>query len=154
MFISQVDTVLQKVLKGKLNMAALMNLTMGEHRGSPRIYLQSSLLDEFGTAANQSHYYDRDWLGDKLILKLSDTGKFKVSSKKAGDRRVNVIDINTKRLSSLFDDKQKLRVAIKKGMIVIQPHIQEQKIVDRERRFRSKLALGQALDIGSVFHGG
>lgn len=134
-------------------MTALINRTLTEHRGSPRIYLDDALLDELGVNQESPHY-DRLWEGNKLILKLSDNGKYKVSSKVKSGGRVNVIDINTSKLSDIFEVNSKLRIIIKKGLVVIQAHSSELAIKQREDRFINAIVNNTELKKGSTFHGG
>ncbi|MDI4652562.1 MULTISPECIES: DNA cytosine methyltransferase [Pseudoalteromonas] len=133
-------------------MPALINRNLTEHKGSPRIYLDDGLLSELGVSESYRRY-NRIWQEDKLILRLHDEGKYVVSSKMKRGERVNVIDINTKELSNLFDANAKLRIAIQKGSIVIKVHQGETAIRQREASFLEALKNG-ALKKGAVFHGG
>lgn len=99
-------------------MPTLINRNLTQHRGSPRIYLDDALLDELGVDC-ENPFYDRIWHEDKLILRINESGQYKVSSKQKGGNRVNVIDINTAKLGSIFPENAKLRIAIKQGSIVI-----------------------------------
>lgn len=134
-------------------MPALLNRNLTQHRGSPRIYLDDAILDLLGV--DDAHpFYDRIWQDDKLILRISENGKYKVSSKAKGGRIVNVIDINTSKLAELFDDNSKLRIAIQKGSIVIKAHSSELAIRKREESYLNAIQNSGTLTIASPFHGG
>ena len=134
-------------------MASLINRTIGTNKGTPRIYLDDALLEQLNIE-DHGQQCERVWLEDKLIIRLCENGKYKLSSKKKNGRQVPVLDIQTLKLSELFDESQKLRIAIKSGVIVIQAHVQEKRIKEREERFINSLNTGEALSFGSCFHGG
>lgn len=133
-------------------MPTLINRNLTQHRGSPRIYLDDALLDELGVDC-ENPFYDRIWHEDKLILRINESGQYKVSSKQKAGNRVNVIDINTAKLGSIFPENAKLRIAIKQGSIVIKAHASESAIKMREESFIAAVNAG-SITAGSLFHGG
>lgn len=133
-------------------MPSLINRTLTEHRGSPRIYLDDAILDEL-EVDSENPFYDRIWQDDKLILRLNPNGKYKISSKAKNSSRVHVIDINLAKLSELFDLNSKLRIAIKKGSIIIKRHAIESAIKLRESSFLEALSQNK-LTMASLCHGG
>jgi len=134
-------------------MTALINRTLGENRGSPRIYLDDELLSQIGITETNKRY-NREWFDNKLVLRLAIDGKYTVSSKLKNGKLVHVLDTCTKKLSTLFENNQKLRIAIKAGAVVIQSHTSEDNKQRRENNFLAMLQNGQTLTVGSVFHGG
>jgi len=134
-------------------MTALINRTLGQNRGVPRIYLDDELLDQLGVTEDIKRY-DRDWQDNKLILRLAPLGKYTVSSKFKNGKYVHVLDTCTNELSNLFENNQKLRIAIKAGVVIIQSHTSEDNKQRRENAALTKLQKGLPLTAGSPFHGG
>lgn len=133
-------------------MTAVINRTLKIHKNSPRIYIDSALLNDFIIDGNLR--FDRHWKDNKLALVMNaESGKYTLSTKKK-DGDVNpVLDINTKELSKLFKESEMLRIAIDSGKIIISAHIQANAIEEREQRFKYKLLNNVPLEIGSPFHG-
>jgi DNA (cytosine-5)-methyltransferase 1 len=134
-------------------MTALINRTLGENRGSPRIYLDDELLEQLGVTPTNNRY-NREWLDNKLILRLTPDGKYTVSSKTKNGKIVSVLDTCTNQLSTLFEKNQKLRIAIKAGVVIIQSHTSEDNKQRREHDYLTKAQNGSTLMAGSCFHGG
>lgn len=134
-------------------MPTLINRNLTEHRGSPRIYLDDKFLDglEFNP---EKPFYDRVWHGDKLVCVPSDSGTYTISSKKKAGGYVNVIDINTKELTKLFNVGDLLRISIRKGALIVQAHASLGDVVEREERFISALRNNEKITVGSLCHGG
>ena len=134
-------------------MASLINRKIGSNKGTPRVYIDDALLEQVNIE-EYGQQCERVWMDDKLIIRLCDEGKYKLSSKKKNGRQVPVLDIQTLKLAELFDESSKLRIAIKSGVIVIQAHAQDNKVQEREKRFIDSIQSGAALSLGSCFHGG
>lgn len=133
-------------------MPSVLNKTLALHREAPRIYIDSSILDDCIVDGNLR--YDRDWQDSKLVLIMNPNGKYTLSTKNKDSAIVPVLDINTRKLNELFNDAEMLRVAIMSGRIIISAHAQAGEILEREDRLRHKLKNGIPLNIGSPFHGG
>ncbi len=64
-----------------------------------------------------------------------------------------LIEVRSHELSNVFDNVERVRVAIRQGRIVITAHHQDVKVAEREKRLIEKLRRGEELAVGSLFHG-
>lgn len=131
-------------------MTAIIMTKLGENRGAPRIWLQGEKLEKEGYRAGDTFRIEES-KGARLVLVKN--GDRKVSGKKRGDKRVPIIDLNTKQLAELFDADEKLKVAIRKGKIVITKHYTSGQVAERLERIRSKIREGKKLAVHSHYHG-
>jgi len=115
-------------------------ITLGEHRGAPRIYLNGRYLARaaFGPGEAYTLSYERG----RLVIDLTPDGPRKVSSKTNG--QIPVIDLNSTELRTIFGAARSLEVVTRHGTIEITPARLEQ---HRARRVRNGLE-------GSIFAGG
>lgn len=125
---------------------------IGEHRGSPRLWLQGENLAHAGFSPGKR--FDLITESGKLRLVLNDDGKRTVSSKSRGSRILPIIDINSR--EDLFPIARygMVRIAILGNVILIQPLASEERRLQRLERTAERLKKGEALDLGSLSHGG
>lgn len=126
-------------VQSETNYQRVSTATIGNHRGSPRVYLEGEYL------------LSADFLPTKLIeatfrpgrvtLRLSEQGTRRVSQKAKGRP---VIDINSRALRDAFGDAETLQVIVRSGEIILTPLRTEER---RRRRCRN----GKE---GSLFSGG
>jgi DNA (cytosine-5)-methyltransferase 1 len=126
--------------------------TIGQNRGAPRVWLEGLQTEKAGFAPGAR--YDIKVQGQTVVLTANNDGTRVVSGKKIGERMNPVIDINSKELLAIFDGMSAVRVGVKKGEIYLVPMATELKKQERFKRLKSKLENGEALDIGSLSHGG
>jgi len=125
---------------------------LGQHRGSPRVWLEGTQTERAGFSAGQR--FDIQVQDSMVVLQANPDGSRVVSGKKNGERNNPVIDINSKELLAIFDGMASIRVVVKKDQIYLLPLASEIKKRERFTRLRQKLERGDALTIGSLSHGG
>lgn len=115
-------------------------ITLGAHRGRPRVYLQGRYLLAAGFRPGRRVAAT---FGDgRVVLDLDADGERKVSSKRAG--KTPVIDINSGALAAAFGDARSLVVRVRGRQITIERARTEAKKATRCRNGRE----------GSLFSGG
>ena len=125
---------------------------IGEHRGSPRLWLQGENLAHAGFSPGKR--FDLITESGKLRLVLNDDGKRTVSSKSRGSRILPIIDINSREDLFPLARYGMVRIAILGNVILIQPLASEERRLQRLERTAERLKKGEALDLGSLSHGG
>jgi DNA (cytosine-5)-methyltransferase 1 len=125
---------------------------VGEHRGSPRVWLEGSQTERAGFAPGQR--YDIEVQGQMVVLQANKDGSRVVSGKMIGERSNPIIDINSKALLAMFDGMAAIRVVVKKDQIYLMPLASELKKRERYTRLRTKLENGEPILMGSLSHGG
>ena len=125
---------------------------LGEHRGSPRVWLEGSQAVRAGFLPGQR--YDIEVQGQAVVLQANKDGSRVVSGKVIGEKNNPIIDINSKALLAIFDGMASIRVVVKKDEIYLLPLASEIKKRERFVRVREKLENGDPLTIGSLSHGG
>lgn len=126
--------------------------TVGQHRGSPRVWLEGSQTERAGFAPGQR--YDVEVQGQMVVLQANKDGSRVVSGKVVGEKNNPVIDINSKSLLAIFDGMAAIRVVVKQDQIYLLPLASEIKKRERFVRLRDKLERGDLIGIGSLSHGG
>lgn len=127
----------------------------GETSKGPRVWLQGSQPESAGFTPGRK--YDISIIeGKTVVLTVNANGSRIVSSKKKtnSNELAPVIDINSHALLAIFDGMAAVQVIFKDGEIVILPLVSEIKKQERYQRLKSKLACGDPLLMGSLFHGG
>lgn len=125
---------------------------VGEHRGSPRLWLQGENLAHAGFSPGCR--FDLLVESGTLKLVLNDEGKRTVSAKTRGNRAFPVIDINSREELAPIARFGWVRILITGQMIVILPLASEERRLIRMERAAGKMQDGDPLDMGSLSHGG
>jgi DNA (cytosine-5)-methyltransferase 1 len=133
-------------------MATIVNTKLGEHRGKKRVWLEGQKLVREGYRPGMK--YDLEIKDSKVLLRVSEAGKFTVSKRERNGRVSPIIDLTAQELAHIFDGVELLRVAIKNGTIVISAHHQHERVKERVERLIDKLESGKPLSVCSLFHGG
>jgi DNA (cytosine-5)-methyltransferase 1 len=120
------------------NFRRTSNITLGTHRGRPRVYLQGRYLLQAGFERGQS--IAATFEHGRVVIHLDDQGDRCVSGK--GD--TPVIDINSAALRESLGDAERLTVRIKGERIVIERERTEARRASRPTNGRE----------GSLFSGG
>jgi DNA (cytosine-5)-methyltransferase 1 len=123
-----------------MNSNSTRAITLGEHRGSPRIYLQGKYLLSAGFSAGQR--ISATFESGRVTLSLDDDGERKVSSKRKGE--VPVVDINSSQLREAFGDCRNLVVRLRGDSITIEA-------TRTEKKQRTRCRNGKE---GALFSGG
>lgn len=134
-------------------MATLINTKFGNNRGKGRIFLEGIKLAREGYLPGGRFDIITDG-EQRLVLKVAEQGRYKISKRTRNGRTLPIIDINRAELTEIFNGVQMLRCMVAKGKIVITAHFQEKRIDERVERLMRKLESGEPLRIGSLFHGG
>lgn len=124
---------------------------IGQNRGAPRIWLDRQT-ERAGFEPGQR--YDVVVQGRTVVLQANPDGSRVVSSKKDGEKKNPIIDLNSRDLLALFDGMSSIRVAVQQGKIYLLPLASELKKQERFGRLREKLEAGDPLAVGSLSHGG
>lgn len=133
-------------------MRTVINTSVGQNKGAPRIWLEGLSLEKAGVGIGMR--YERTAKTGQLMLKFSDEGRYKVSRKKKSGLTVPVIDINSSAINEVLGDIDIVKVQIGDGVIIITGHVLRTKIQRREHRFLNRLKNKQSLAKLSGFAGG
>ena len=133
-------------------MATIINTKLGDHKGRKRVWVEGAKLEREGYEPGQR--YDLEVKDSQVFLKITDQGKYKVSKRQRNGRISPIIDLTANELAVLFEGVDMLRVAVKRGTIIISAHHQHGRIIERVDRLINKVASGKPLDVCSLFHGG
>jgi len=140
-------------------MTTVLTCKIGESKGVPRIWLEGEKLARAGVSIG-SKYRIRELPEDgrleliPLAESAASAATYKVSKRVRKGIIRPLMEIRTALLSSLFSGMEKVRVAIRKGRIVVTALRVEVMIRERVRRLQLKLAAKEKLNVVSLFHGG
>jgi DNA (cytosine-5)-methyltransferase 1 len=126
---------------------------IGNHRGSPRVWLQGREPSKGGFVPGARFNVHVDTDKSLLVLEVAEDGLRIVSAKAKGDQRIPVIDINSRELLQVFDGLEAIRVVVEPGRITILPLAAEARARRRVARLRDKLQAGDTLAVGTVASG-
>ena len=133
-------------------MASIIITKVGVRKETPRIWFEGKKLEREGFSAGTSYKVDSS-NKDRLVLVRGDDADRTVSSRTRKGKTSPIIDLNAKDLAHWFDVDEKLRIAIRRGKIVIQKHFSSAQMKSRLERIREKIAKDQELTVHSLFHG-
>ncbi|WP_234265117.1 DNA cytosine methyltransferase [Hydrogenophaga sp. NFH-34] len=126
---------------------------LGEHRGSPRLYIDTMALKEAGFEPGASYTRHVDKEAGRIVLKLDPIGTHRVSKKEKSGNTMPVIDINSREALSPLDGLQAVRLVIQDGMIAAMAPASQLNARRRLHRLREHLVQGRVVT-GSLSHGG
>jgi len=124
---------------------------IGQHRGSPRIYLETQALASAGFVPGAT--YDRTVNNNRITLTVQEGGPFKVSKKEKRGSTLPVIDINSREALSPLDGLKAVRMVIQEGVIHIMPTASEANAKRRLERLKNHIESGKIVS-ASLSHGG
>lgn len=134
-------------------MQAYKTLSVGSHRGGPRVYIQGVFPEQAGFAVGAKFIAVRHT--HHVALRLSVEGDRTVSQKRSQTGRfIPVIDLNNRNLLSGFAPGGALRVIIRAGEIIIAPTAAARRQQVRTERLLDKLNRGEPLTVGALAYGG
>ena len=127
---------------------------IGEHRGAPRLYLDTTALAAAGfTPGVAIDLIPGSQDEARLTIRVSSQGKRKVSRKQRGRHEVPVIDINSHQDLQPFSAAGLVRVVIEAGAVHVLMPASVRKALARSTRLAAKLALGQPLRTAGIAFG-
>lgn len=140
-------------------MTTVLTCKIGESKGVPRIWLEGDKLARAGVAVGSKYRIRQQSEDGRLeLIPLAETAgagsTCKVSKRVRNGIVRPLMEIRTALLSSLFSGMEKVRVAIRKGRIVVTALRIEVMIRERVRRLKLKLAAKEKLKVVSLCHGG
>ncbi|RTL26814.1 MAG: DNA cytosine methyltransferase [Burkholderiales bacterium] len=127
--------------------------SVGLHRNAPRVYLDDGFLNATAFQPGTLYNVHVEESGCRIVLKVSETGSRKVSSKDKRGRRQPVIDINSRTDLAGFDGQQLVRIVITHAEVYILIPASERNRRERLRRLLAKFNEGQDLRMASFAHG-
>src|SRR5574340_1756441 len=119
--------------------------SIGENKGSPRVWLQGSNLDHVGFKPGTR--FDIKLDDARLVLTRSDQGIRVVSRKRRGEIEYPVIDINSRELLEMFEGMSAVRVVMLEEEIHILPLASELRRQERVERTAARMGQGDPLEI-------
>ena len=125
---------------------------IGEKKGAPCIYFDGIQAIRAGFSPGQR--YDVIVDEGKVVLQVNEDGSRVVSAKKKGDSELPVVDLNSKKLLSLFEGMDSVRVVVQHGKVFLLPLASEIKKKERLKRISSKMSQDEPLKMASLSHGG
>jgi len=126
---------------------------LGDHRGSPRLYIDTMALKEAGFEPGACYTRHIDKEAGRVVLKLDPSGAHRVSKKEKAGATVPVIDINSRDALSPLDGLQAVRLVIQDGMIAAMAPASQLNARRRLQRLREHLQQGKVV-AASLSHGG
>lgn len=128
--------------------------TLGEHKGSSRLWLQGKVPQAAGFEPGLR--FNVRLNADHVVLELAANGEGTnmVSKKTEKGHEVPVIDVLRKELPDIFKGCSALRVVVRDGKISILPLASELRVKERIARLKEKLAANEPLTSGALSFGG
>ncbi|WP_231115680.1 DNA cytosine methyltransferase [Pseudomonas monteilii] len=139
-------------------MTTIINAKIGESKGVSRVFMEGRHLLTAGIQIGKKYSIKSDKIARRLELIEVPTGFagkcISVSKRERNGVVHPVIDLRSEKIREVFEDDHKVRVAIRRGRIVITALQIQTKIRERLKRMKEKLERGQKLAVASLFHGG
>jgi len=139
------------------SMTTVLNVKIGESKCVPRIWMEGESLTRAGLRIDtryrvQTTAEHRIELHEAAADYRGET--FKVSSRNRHGITRPLMEVRSRLLRAVFEQCEKVRVAIRKGVIVITALQLELNIVERSNRIMKKVREGAPLAVCSLFHAG
>lgn len=134
-------------------MATLIERTVGEHRGTLRVYLDGMRLAREGILPGMSYQRIINREEGKIIIRMVESGDYVVSKKIVRENEIPVLDIKTDDLAGIVGRSGKVRIFVANMCIVILRHFNDEKVAERIKRMLAEIENKQ-LTTASLFHGG
>jgi len=121
-------------------------VTVGEHRGAPRIWMEGLRLDACGFVPGARYTITFDINERRMMLALDPEGDRVVSRRKrkrGGEvQELPIIDIASMTLTDVLGEAGRVRAALYAGRIEIDLHPVDRAVMEREARTRANVADG------------
>ncbi|QCF28053.1 DNA cytosine methyltransferase [Hydrocarboniclastica marina] len=141
-------------------MTAIIVTKVGEKRENPRIWIEGRKLEREGFCHGTSYTVDSRDENQLVLVRVNgqpvdgaEVRKVSGRVRRASQTVSPIIDINSRELSRWFRVDEKLRVAIRRGKIIIKIHHTKGLAFERLERIRKKLAENRKLAVHSHYHG-
>ncbi len=95
--------------------------TIGEHRGAPRLFIDSLLLLKTGFQVGANFDLQVDMVALRLELVLSDAGQRKISRRQRGGQVMPVIDINSVQALGAFGAGMVAQIELSQERLLVRP---------------------------------
>ncbi|MGP5240128.1 DNA cytosine methyltransferase, partial [Pseudomonas helleri] len=139
-------------------MTTIINATIGVSKGLPRVWMEGQKLHHGGVQIGKKYAIKADVPAKRLELievPFDFSGKHVTVSKRERNGVVHpLIEIRSEQIREVFEDDEKVRIALRRGRIVITALQIQTKIRERLKRIKDKLDRGEKLAVASLFHGG
>jgi len=139
-------------------MTTIINTKIGESKNVARLWLEGRKLERAGVRIGARYQLVTNKGAERMELREAPASAndhvFTVSKRERRGNVVPLMEIRSKVLSELFENIERVRVAIKHGRIVVTALHLETKLRERVKRLTEKLRSGEALAVASLFHGG
>jgi len=136
-------------------MTAIIITKVGERKGTHRIWFEGAKLEREGYRLGTTYQVDESNPDRLTLIRVDDPRDSRVvSGRKRGSKQVPIIDLNNKALAKWFEIEDKIRIAIRRGKIVITKHHLTGQMKERLDRLRKKIAEKKKLAVHSHYHGG
>lgn len=139
-------------------MTTIINATIGVSKGLPRVWMEGQKLHQGGVQIGKKYAIKADVPAKRLELievPFDFSGKHLTVSKRERNGVVHpLIEIRSEQIREVFEEDDKVRIALRRGRIVITALQIQTKIRERLKRIKDKLDRGEKLPVGSLFHGG
>ncbi len=139
-------------------MSTVINTRIGESKNVARLWLEGRKLERAGVKIGARYQLVQNKAMERLELReapaVANDQTFTVSKRERRGVVVPLIEVRSRVLSEVFENIERVRVAIRRGRIVITALHIETKIRERVKRLTEKLRTGEPLAVASLFHGG
>lgn len=139
-----------------MNMTTILNLTIGEARNVPRLWLEGQKLANAGIkiGARYAVVIGQQRIELREVSAAHNGPTFNVTKRERNGVVHPLFEIRTGIWRDVFDTIKSVRVAIRNGRIVVTANHMLAKIRERVSRLFNKLRSGTELAVCSLFHGG
>ncbi len=135
----------------------VLNVKIGESKCVPRIWMEGESLAHAGLKID-TRYRVQGTADHRIELHEAAADfkgeTFRVSSRKRHGIQRPLMEVRSRLLRAVFQSCEKVRVAIRKGVIVITALQLELNMIERSQRVLKKVREGAALAVCSLFHAG
>ncbi|EOF7683764.1 DNA cytosine methyltransferase [Pseudomonas aeruginosa] len=139
-------------------MTTIINTKIGESKNVARLWLEGRKLERAGVRIGARYQLVTNKAMERLELREAPASAndqvFTVSKRERRGNVVPLMEIRSKQLTDLFENIERVRVAIKNGRIVVTALHLETKVRERVKRLTEKLRSSEPLAVASLFMGG
>lgn len=139
------------------SLTTVLNVKIGESKRVPRIWMEGESLTRAGLKI-ETYYCVQTTTENRIELHEATADykgeTFKVSSRNRHGVQRPLMEVRSRSLRVVFEQSEKVRVAIRKGVIVITAHQHELNMIERSQRVLKKVREGAKLAVCSLFHAG
>lgn len=139
-------------------MTTIINAKIGEARQKPSIWMEGQKLAHGGLRIGDKFTIRSDKAARRLeLIAVPENfvgNTFTVSKRERNGTVHPLLQLRSDEIRQVFEDDEKVRIAIRNGRIVITALQLQTKIRERLKRLREKLDRGEKLAVHSLFHGG